>query len=106
MHLLHSMQRGDSVYIMTNKLRTVLYTGVTSNLLARVQEHREHFYPKSFTSKYKCELLVYFECLGCIEEAISREKEIKKWRRDKKDELINAINPSWKDLWVEIYYDD
>ena len=96
------MERGGCVYIMTNKLCTVLYIGVTSNLVARIQEHREHLYPNSFTAKYNCELLVYYEYFGGIVEAINREKEIKKWRREKKENLINAINPHWKNLWDEI----
>ena len=87
---------------MTNKLRTVLYIGVTSNLPARVQQHHEHFYPNSFTATYNCVILVYYECFDGIVEAIAREKELKKWRREKKDSLINSKNPNWKNLWSEI----
>jgi len=100
------MQRGGCVYIMTNKFRTVLYIGVTSDLCGRIQEHLEHFYPTSFTAKYKCEILIYYEHFDSIEEAITREKEIKKWRREKKENLINTTNPLWKNLWNEVKNDD
>lgn len=78
------MERGDCIYIMTNKNKTTLYIGVTSNLLNRVQEHRTHKYISSFTHKYNLELLVYCEFHSGIEEAILREKQIKKWTRQKK----------------------
>ena len=96
------MERGGSVYIMTNKFRTTLYIGVTSNLPARVYEHINHVYPKSFTSRYKLTDLVYHEMFLSIEEAINREKEIKGWRRSKKDELVSSFNPNWMDLYEEI----
>ena len=96
------MQRGGTVYIMTNKNKTTLYIGVTSNLISRVQEHQQHVFKNSFTDKYNVEYLVYYESFSSIEEAIDREKEIKKWRREKKENLINIINPNWNDLWEEI----
>ena len=96
------MERGGSVYIMTNKLRTTLYTGVTSNLVGRIQEHRNHEYKGSFTDRYHLEILVYHESFSTIQEAISREKELKKWRREKKNELIKSVNPYWKDLWDDV----
>ena len=96
------MVHGGSVYIMTNKLRTVLYVGVTSDLRNRVIEHREHYYQQSFTAKYNCTLCVYYEHFGRIEEAIAREKEIKGWIRIRKNELISVMNPDWNDLWLEI----
>ncbi len=96
------MQLGGTVYIMTNKNKTTLYIGVTSNLVARIQQHQEHFFKNSFTDRYNLEYLVYYESFSRIEEAISREKEIKKWRREKKEKLINDFNPSWKDLWKDI----
>ncbi len=96
------MQHGGSVYIMTNSNRTTLYVGVTSDLRNRVLQHKEHFYVGSFTDKYNCTICVYFEHFGRIEEAIAREKEIKKWRREKKDKLISSMNPNWEDLWKEI----
>ncbi len=96
------MQRGGSMYIMTNATRTTLYIGVTSDLRGRVLQHKEHFYKGSFTDKYNCTTCVYFEHFGHIEEAIAREKEIKKWRREKKDQLITSMNPTWEDLWKQI----
>jgi len=96
------MERGGCVYVMTNFKRTVLYTGVTSDLLTRVQEHKTCLYPKSFTSRYKCFYLVYYEVFGSIEEAISREKEVKGWKRWKKDALVKSVNPTLKDLYKEI----
>lgn len=96
------MQRGGSVYIMTNTVRTTIYIGATSDLRIRVLQHKEHFYKGSFTDQYNCTLCVYYEHFGHIEEAIAREKEIKKWRREKKDRLISAMNPLWEDLWKEI----
>lgn len=96
------MQRGGAIYILTNVNRTVLYIGVTSDLISRLTEHREKVHPKSFTAKYNAVICVYYEGFSHIEEAINREKEIKKWRREKKDKLIYSLNPSWKDLWDEI----
>ena len=87
---------------MTNYKRTTLYVGVTSNLSARVQEHKSCFYPKSFTSRYKCFYFIYYEKFRSIEEAIAREKEIKGWKRFKKDDLIKAVNPELRDLAGDI----
>ncbi len=96
------MERGGAVYILTNVNRTVLYIGVTSDLIFRLKEHQEKVYPKSFTAKYNAIICVYYELFSHIEEAIAREKEIKKWRREKKDQLINSVNPSWKSFNDEI----
>ena len=96
------MERGGSIYFMTNKNRTTLYLGVTTNLIKRVSEHRTHYYKGSFTDKYNLELIVFYEFHSTIEEAISREKQVKKWSRAKKDKLINELNPDWIDLWGEI----
>ena len=96
------MERGGSIYFMTNKNRTTLYLGVTSNLIKRISEHRTHYYKGSFTDKYNLELIVFFEFHSTIQEAISREKQVKKWNRAKKDALINGLNPEWIDLWGEI----
>ena len=87
---------------MTNQNKTTLYVGVTSNLIARVQEHKQHIFKNSFTARYNLEHLVYYENFLSIEEAIAREKEIKKWGREKKEKLIYTQNPSWRDLWEEI----
>ncbi len=96
------MQKGGYTYILTNKNHTTLYVGVTSNIYERTYKHKQHHYKNSFTDKYNIEILVYYESFDRIEEAISREKEIKKWIRQKKEELINSLNPEWKDLWEEI----
>ncbi len=95
------MERGGCVYIMTNVLQTVLYTGVTSNLVKRVQEHKTKKYPKSFTAKYNVNILVYYKTFPTIEEAILEEKRIKGGSRLQKCKLINSINPHWRDLWEE-----
>ena len=87
---------------MTNVHHTTLYTGVASDLYARVCEHREGVYPKSFTSRYNLFVLVYYENHHLIEEAIAREKQIKAGSRKAKEKLINAFNPEWKDLFDEI----
>ena len=81
------------VYILTNKAKTVLYTGVTNNLKVRLQQHKDSLNPDSFTSKYKVFYLLYFEKFTWIQVAIAREKEIKGWKRDKKIALIKTINP-------------
>ena len=93
------MQRGGCIYFMTNQNKTTLYLGVTSNLIRRVQEHQHNYYTKSFTARYNLHVLVYYELFSHIAEAISREKEVKKWSRHKKDLLISSANPGWHDLW-------
>lgn len=95
------MQRGGAVYIMTNTLRSVLYTGVTFDLIKRIQEHRNKAYPESFTAKYNVIHLVYYKPFSTIEEAITEEKRVKAGTRKQKNMLINLINPGWKDLWDE-----
>ncbi len=96
------MEHGGCVYIMTNKNKTTLYIGVTSDLYSRIVQHKEHYYPSSFTFRYNLTLCIYYESFFSIEEAIDREKILKKWNRVKKEELINRLNPEWKDLWEEI----
>ena len=91
------------VYLLTNKHNTVLYTGVTSELEQRVFEHKTKQY-RGFTSKYNCNKLVYFEEFDDVEEAIKREKQLKKYRREWKENLINEMNSEWKDL-SEGWYD-
>ena len=97
-----NMERGGCIYIMTNRYRTTLYIGVTSNLQARIWEHMNKVYHKSFTAKYDLTICVYYESFFSIEDAIAREKELKRWRRSKKNEIITASNPEWKDLSEEI----
>jgi putative endonuclease len=84
---------------LTNTKRSVLYVGVTNDLRTRLNEHYENTLTRSgFTGKYFCYYLVYYERHDYVEYAIEREKEIKKWRRQKKDDLITAFNPFWKFL--------
>lgn len=90
------MERTFHVYIMASK-SGVLYVGVTSELCKRVGKHKEKAIP-SFTQKYNVSKLVWVEPHSSIRAAISREKEIKKWRRSKKITLIESLNPEWKDL--------
>ena len=85
------------VYILTNKSHTTLYIGVTNNLERRMAEHRAGTVP-GFTSHYNLTKLVYFEQGIDAEGAIHREKQIKKWRRSKKEALIASYNPDWTDL--------
>jgi len=80
----------------------VLYTGVTSELFFRIKEHKEKFYPKSFSAKYNCDVLVYYKQFSSIEEAIAKEKQVNNWQRAWKINLVNTINPSWKDLFDEL----
>ena len=94
------------VYLLTNPTRTVLYVGVTRDLLRRAEEHRRHVYPNSFTAKYGVTDLVYFETFNDIREAIGREKQLKSWNRRRKNELVNTRNPGWKDLFPLILEDE
>jgi len=89
------------VYIMTNKFKNVLYIGVTNNLRKRVFEHQSGKFD-GFSKKYNCHYLVYFEHFTNINHAILREKELKKWRREKKVKLISSLNPDWRFLNNEI----
>jgi len=94
--------KGGFVYIITNKNNTTLYTGITSDLTSRLIQHIEKLFPKSFSAKYNLNKLVYFENYQSIEKAIEREKQIKAGSRAKKIMLIEAINPTWDDLGVEV----
>jgi putative endonuclease len=94
--------RACAVYLLSNFTRTVLYTGVTSDLVQRVHEHRERAHPRSFTAQYHVDRLVYYEAFEDMEAAIRREKQIKGWSRAKKVALIRRANPDWDDLWGEI----
>jgi len=85
------------VYLLTNWNNKVMYLGVTNNLERRLYEHKNKLV-KGFTEKYNVNKLVYFEETQDVTAAIAREKEIKKWRREKKNQLVNRMNPNWKDL--------
>jgi len=89
------------VYIMTNRYNSVLYTGVTNDLYRRVYEHKQH-QVEGFTSKYRVEKLVYFEVTCNVNAAIEREKQIKGGSRRKKIDLIDSINPEWRDLTEDL----
>ena len=92
------------VYLLTNRNDKVMYVGVTNNLERRVYEHKTKLV-HGFTEKYNLNKLVYFEKTSDVLVAIAREKEIKKWRREKKNNLVIAVNPEWRDLsngWFEI----
>lgn len=89
------------VYIMTNAHNTVLYTGVTNDLARRVYEHKNDL-GSVFTKKYNVHKLVYYEVGDSIHSAIAREKQIKGGSRQKKIDLVNSLNPKWKDLYTEI----
>ena len=95
------MDKEYYVYMMTNRYNTVLYTGITSDLKLRVDEHKEKPI-KGFTKKYNITKLVYFEVFKDPENAILREKQIKGGSRQKKIDLVNSINREWRDLYREI----
>ena len=92
------------VYIMTNQYRTTFYIGITNNIQRRISEHYfdSQNLKKSFAGKYNCIYLVYYEGYEYPNDAIQREKTIKKWRREKKNELISDFNPKWENLNTQI----
>ena len=95
------MDKQPAAYILASDRNGTLYIGVTSDLIGRVWQHREHVV-EGFTSKYEVTRLVWYEMHGTMEEAITREKRIKKWNRNWKILLIEDKNPYWNDLWEEI----
>jgi putative endonuclease len=95
-------EHGGCVYITTNKMHTVLYVGVTSDLAGRIWEHKNKVHPNSFTAKYNCDKLVYYCFYPRIEEAIANEKAIKGGNRKNKINLVNLMNPQWIDLYDEL----
>ena len=95
------MRNQNAVYIMTNFNNSVLYIGVTNNLLRRVVEHKRKI-NKGFSSKYNLKKLVYFEITSSIEDAINREKQLKNWKQKWKMDLIRKSNPEFKDLSSDI----
>ncbi|MCB9224994.1 MAG: GIY-YIG nuclease family protein [Crocinitomicaceae bacterium] len=95
------MNHNYFVYILSNTGRTTLYFGVTKNIPNRILEHREN--KKGFVYRYHCYELVYFEHFVQIEQAISREKQLKGWNRSKKESLIRIKNPNWLNLLPELY---
>ena len=95
------MEKQPATYILARDRNGTLYIGVTSHLIGRIWQHREHAV-EGFTSKYDVTKLVWYEMHGTMEEAILREKRIKKWNRDWKVRLVEERNPYWNDLWDQI----
>jgi putative endonuclease len=90
------------VYMITNRSRVVLYTGITNGLERRLWFHNNTSKP-SFAKRYNVDRLVYYETYYDVRDAISREKEIKKWRREKKNDLVRKLNPKWEDLGKQLF---
>ena len=90
------------IYILTNWNNKVMYIGMTNDLERRVAEHKEKIIP-GFTKRYNVNKLVYYEYTMDVNSAIDREKQIKKWRREKKNALVETMNPEWKDLSLNWY---
>lgn len=98
--MIKPLQISGTVYILTNKNHTVLYTGVTSDLFVRMQQHISKYYSESFTARYNATKLVYYKHFDTIESAIAEEKRIKGGNRQQKIDLINSMNKNWIDLWT------
>ena len=94
---INSMYNTYYVYFLTSSNNSALYIGVTNDLERRIEEHRTGLIP-GYTQKYNCHKLVYFEEYSDVNEAISRGKQLKKWSRSKKNDLVNKTNPEWKEL--------
>ena len=94
--------RSYYVYILANATNVAIYTGVTNDLVRRVYEHKHKADPKSFTAKYEIHKLVYYETTNDVYSALTREKQIKGLSRAKKNALVDAFNPLWKDLYPSI----
>ena len=90
------------VYILANTTGTVVYIGVTKDLIQRVYEHKHKLDPNSFTAKYDVHKLVYFESTSDVRAAIEREKQLKGWNRKRKNKLVESMNPRWEDLYDSI----
>ena len=98
------MEKHFYVYILANQTNTTVYIGVTSNLPGRIYEHKNHLDPDSFTSKYNITKLVYFEDAGTEPlAAFEREKQLKGWRRSKKNALVERMNPAWQDFYDTLF---
>ena len=96
------MKRGGYTYILTNIHNTIFYVGSTTALRGRIYDHKTKAFANSFTAKYNCDKIVYFEEFSAILEAIEREKQIKSGRRAAKIKLIEKDNPMYVDLWEQI----
>ena len=93
------MEKQYAVYILTNRSNKVMYVGVTSSLERRLAQHKDKSV-SGFTAKYRVDRLVYYELTNDVLSAITREKEVKKWRREKKNRLVESINPQWIELEI------
>ncbi len=93
------MEKQYAVYILTNRSNKVMFVGVTSHLERRLAQHKDKSV-SGFTAKYRVDRLVYYELTNDVLSAIAREKEVKKWRREKKNRLVESINPQWIELEV------
>ena len=102
MQITPQMDRTFYVYMLTNRSRVVLYTGVTNRLEVRLWFH-SNAQARSFTKRYKVDRLVYYEEYDNPGDAIAREREIKAWRREKKNQLVETLNPTWDDLRSQLY---
>lgn len=96
-----TMDKKGYVYILTNKPSGVLYVGMTTNLARRLYEHKNDLVD-GFTKKYKCKTLVYFEEYDLYAQAIRREKRLKEWKRQWKIDLVETLNPEWRDLYNDL----
>ena len=90
------------VYILANTTNVAIYVGVTNDLIRRIHEHKSDAEAQSFTARYGIHKLVYFEETGDVYAAISREKQLKSWSRKRKNDLIEALNPNWHDLYPSL----
>ena len=90
------------VYILANTTGTVVYIGVTKDLIRRVYEHKHNLAPDGFTAKYDVHKLVYYESTSDVHAAIEREKQLKGWNRKRKNKLVESMNPRWEDLYASI----
>ena len=99
------MKENSYIYFLTNRYNNVLYVGVTNDIVRRTAEHKAKI-NKGFTYKYNCDKLVYYESFSLMTDAIAREKQIKNWKREWKNKLINDFNPEWTDLNKEIGIDE
>ena len=103
-HPLNNMELQGYIYMLANNYNNVLYIGVTRDLQRRVAEHKLHI-NKGFSYKYNTNKLVYHEVYNRLDVAIQREKQLKNWKREWKDKLINDFNPEWRDMTEEIGVD-
>ena len=99
-----TMETRGYIYFMTNSSNSVLYVGVTNSLVRRVSEHVAG-QGSIFTAKYHCHKLVYYEVFQDIEQAITREKQLKHYHREWKDKLVEKMNPAWDDLYINLVND-